>query len=31
MSLYLEEGQEKFDLSEPTYAARVEEIKERVW
>ncbi|CBY11110.1 unnamed protein product [Oikopleura dioica] len=29
ISLYLEEGQEKFDLSEPTYAARVEEIKER--
>ena len=27
--LYMEEGQEKLDLGEPTYYARVAEIKER--
>jgi len=30
IGIYLEEGQEKLELSEPTYAARVEEIKARV-
>ena len=30
LCLYVKEGQEKLELSEPTYAARIWEIQERV-
>ena len=28
--IYLEEGQEKLEMTEPTYSARVSELKDRV-